>query len=269
MSTAEAVYDIAPILREMRWRTGVDFSRYRPATVRRRIHNRMIAVGAGTVQDYLGLLHSSSEEASHLLARLAIKVSRFYRHAPAWRALSTVMVPELRSLDRPIRAWSAGCGYGEEAYSLAILLENAGLAGTVQATDIDSAAIVVAQAARFARSAIADVPAPFTTQYLLPVHGEPDLVEVAPEVRDRVRFSRHDIIFAAAPSEAFDLVSCRNVIIYFRPDARDEALATLIRAVRPGGYLLLGEAEWPSPPFQPALEAVAPQGKLFRKIGKT
>jgi chemotaxis methyl-accepting protein methylase len=266
MSDAEADEELAPILAELRARTGVDFARYRSTTVRRRIHNRMISVGISTLPEYLSFLKSSTDEASLLLDRIAIKVSRFYRHAPAWEALSDSALPALAQCGRPLSVWSAACGYGEEVYTLAMALDAAGLPGTILGTDIDSAAIAAAEKGRYAASAITDLPETLAARYLRTVEGASGDVEVAKSLRDRVSFARHDLIFAAAPGKDFDIVSCRNMVIYLRRDARDEALASITGALRVGGYLLMGEAEWPTDPFARILEPVSRTSRLFRKV---
>lgn len=266
MDDAEASADIQPILAELRWRTGVDFARYRASTVRRRIHNRMISVGARNTSEYLALLQASSEEATHLLDRIAIKVSRFYRHPPAWKAVAEVALAELATVRRPLSAWSAGCGNGEEVYTLAMLLADAGLAGTVLGTDIDPGAIAVAQAGRYARQSIADLPAHLAATCLHVPAGDGDDIAVTDAIRARTAFARHDLIFAAAPGHGFDIVCCRNLLIYLRRDARAEAFATLAGAIRLGGFLLLGESECPPESLAAVLEPVSHAGRLFRKV---
>lgn len=266
MDDSEANADIQPILAELRWRTGVDFSRYRPATIRRRVHNRMISVGVPTMPEYLAYLQRSSEEAGLLLDRLAIKVSRFYRHAPAWDELRASVLPALARMGRPVRVWSAACGYGEEVYTLAMLLHEAGIEGTVLGTDIDSAAIAAAEAGRYPRTAFDELPPALVERYLRPAPDGTGACEVLPALRERVRFARHDLIFAAAPERDCDIVSCRNMLIYLRPDAREEAFATLVGALRADGHLLLGEAEWPTLPFTDTLAPLSRASRLFRKV---
>jgi len=266
MDDSDASAEIQPILAELRWRTGVDFARYRASTVRRRIHNRMISAGIRTIPEYLAFLQESSDEAAHLLDRIAIKVSRFYRHPRAWHAVAEVALTDLASVRRPLSVWSAACGNGEEVYTLAMLLADAGLAGTVLGTDIDPGAIAAAQTGRYRRAAIAELPPRLADAFLHVIGGDGDDVEVTAAIRTRTAFARHDLIFAAAPGSGFDLVSCRNMLIYLQRDARDEAFATLVGAVRTGGFLLLGEAEWPSESFAATLEPVSRASRLFRKV---
>jgi chemotaxis protein methyltransferase CheR len=256
---------VGAILGVLRQRTGVDFSRYRAATVRRRILNRMISVGAESFETYLALLEGSQDEARHLLNRISIKVSRFYRHAAAFDMLRLEAIPTLAASGAPLRVWSAGCGCGEEPYTLAMLLDAAGVPGTVLATDIDPAALEAARAGLFPAEATQELPEALAARYLVPIrHGRRSLFAVRHELRARVRFMRHDLLFASAPQGApFDLVTCRNVLIYLQSDVRDEAFRTLVRAVRQGGFLCLGEAEWPPELPDGTLAALSRQSRVF------
>lgn len=237
------------ILAVVRERTGMDFSRYRPATVQRRIANRMISVGVRSLEAYLSLLVSSRDEAQHLLNRLSIKVSRFYRNRVAFEVLRSVLPALARRAPDGLRMWSAGCGCGEEPYTLAMLLEERGLAGSVVATDIDPAALQAAGQGAYAEEAAAELPRELAARFLVRAGRCPprrSAVAVTPAVRSRVRFSRMDLLAGAQPAGGpFHVVCCRNVLIYLQPDARNVAFATLRRALAPGGVLFLGEAEWP------------------------
>ena len=121
----ETVVDI------LRSRTGVDFAPYRAAMLERRISNHLASSGVSSLDEYLSLLRTSAAEPFRLLERITIKVSRFYRHAPAFDHLRQVVLPELARArgGEPLLIWCAGCGAGEEAYTLAMLLENARIDG--------------------------------------------------------------------------------------------------------------------------------------------
>jgi chemotaxis methyl-accepting protein methylase len=246
----------------------MDFTRYRVATVQRRIANRMISVGADSFEDYLTLLRDSQDEAALLLNRVSIKVSRFYRNKASFDLLRTRVLPDLARRVAPLRVWSAGCGCGEEPYSLAMLLEDAGVRGTIEATDIDPAALEAAQGGVYAAESSAELPAELAARYLVPVFsGRRALVAVARALRERVSFAAHDLLSGTVPGGGrFDLVSCRNVLIYLQADVREQVLATLRRAVRPGGYLFLGEAEWPSDALGASLESLGHSARLFRAL---
>ena len=256
------------ILAEVRKRTGMDFSRYRAATVQRRIANRMISLRIASWEDYLALVRSSPDEAERLLERIAIKVSRFYRNPEAFDRLRAELIPQLcgEAAGAPLRVWSAGCGNGEEAYTLAMLLDDAGNAGVVEATDIDPAALAAGEAGSYPVEAAEDLPLDLAARHLATVDdGARIRLQVSPALRARVRFARHDLLFAAAPSPSgFHLVSCRNVLIYLENEARREVLRVLQRALCPGGLLFLGEAEWPPDAMLDSLDVISQSERIFR-----
>src|SRR4051812_39589519 len=134
---------LADVLEILHARTGVNFASYRPAMLERRISRHYATSGAASSEDYLRQLQGSPVSAFRLLENLTIKVSRFYRHAPTFDHLSAELLPQLarERAGKPLRIWCAGCGAGEEAYTLAMLLEDAGIEGFIEATDIDSTAL--------------------------------------------------------------------------------------------------------------------------------
>jgi chemotaxis methyl-accepting protein methylase len=239
----DAVVDI------LRSRTGVDFASYRAAMLERRIANHLASSGAGSVAEYLGLLRTIPAEPFRLLERITIKVSRFYRHAPAFDHLRD------------------GCGAGEEPYTLAMLLEKAGIDGSIEATDIDASALNEARAGLYPLTSTAELPAALAAEYLEPVvaGGQP-VYRVHEDLRARVRFTHHDVTSdVAAPGKGpFDLVSCRNVLIYLQRPAQLSATLRLIDVIREGGVLSLGEAEWPSPELMELIEPLPHRTRLFR-----
>jgi chemotaxis methyl-accepting protein methylase len=249
-------------------RTGADLSRYRPSTVSRRVLNRMISVGSSTFEHYLALLRADEHEALRLLDRVTIKVSRFYRNPVTFDALRGTVLPNLaaQSRGRPLRIWSAGCGCGEEPYTLAMLLHEAGIPGDVLATDIDPGALASAARGRYPSAALTELPLELRSRYLTMADG---YYIVRQPVRDRVRFSRHDLTADSPPpggGAAFDLVACRNVLIYFARAPQEGAMRALRACLADGGYLCLGEAEWPSPTVAPSLEALSLKTRIFRAV---
>ncbi len=257
------------LLALVRGRTGVDFSGYREGTLRRRVANRMISVGAPSLDAYLEVLRASEEEAGRLLERLTVKVSRFYRNAAAFDLLRSEVLPTLRARlgPRPARAWCAGCGTGEEAFTLAMLLDDAGLFGTVHATDIDPSALAAARKGCYAKEAARELPEDLRARYLV---ARGDGVRVHARALWRVRFAVHDLLGDEPPPGApFHLVTCRNVLIYLQPPAQERAEASLRRAMLPGAYLLLGEAEWPRDTRAGAMEVCSRRERLFRAPAHT
>jgi chemotaxis protein methyltransferase CheR/two-component system CheB/CheR fusion protein len=262
---------LGAILDVLRERTGADLTRYRPATVTRRVVNRMIFVGAQSFEQYLAWLLNDPREALHLLERVTIKVSRFYRNAATFDVLRREVIPALQAhaAGRPLRIWSAGCGCGEEPYTLAMLLEEHGVPGHVDATELDPAALAAAEGGRYPDAAAAELPQELRARYC---RSAPHGFEVADAIRGRVRFMRHDLIALVPPpgnGEAYDLVCCRNVLIYLVPGTKEQALHTVRNAVRPGGFLCLGEAEWPLRPIAPSLQPLAHKTRIFRAVASS
>ncbi|HET8734579.1 MAG TPA: CheR family methyltransferase, partial [Anaeromyxobacteraceae bacterium] len=242
---------LAAILEVVRRRTGTDFAGYRAATVRRRVMNRVLSAGAQTLEGYLPRLLVDPGEVGELVERLTIKVSRFYRNPLLVPAVAGALAQRARAAgDRPLRVWSAGCGRGEEAYTLAILLAELGqpcLAGQVVGSDVDPAALRAAAAARYPSEAVVDLPPRLRAGHLQAC-GSGDALVVREGIRARVRLVAHDLTTEAEPPDGggFDLVACRNALIYFRPAVQARVERLLLRALAPGGLLWLGEAEWPS-----------------------
>lgn len=261
---------ISAILAVLRDRTGVDFSRYRPATIRRRIRNRMILLGVQSLQTYFTVLRAKHEETPLLLQRLTIKVSRFYRNRVAFDPLRNEVIPHLaRQRLTPIRIWSAGCGCGEEAYTLAMLLEEAGCPGLVHASDIDPLALDAARRGVYAPEALDELPAELAQRYLEPVAGgRYTRYRVRNALRARVRFTHHDLTEAARwpGRNRFDLVCCRNVLIYLERQVHECTLERLRQSLVDGGYLCLGEAEWPSSHVAASLEPLDKKSRIFRAL---
>lgn len=268
-------YDVTPaVVRAtvhlIRAQTGVDFAAYSPAMVPRRLRNHMLAIGATDGDSYLSRLQASPSLVRDALAKLTIKVSRFYRNPAVFDRLAGELLPALsrENGEAPLRIWCAGGAGGEEPYTFAMLLAELDISGDVLVTDIDEAAIERARAALF----------PNERRHELPEHlhhwCEPTPTgghfRIADEVRARVRFVRHDLTGESALNTSddghrtFDLVSCRNVLIYFNRIAQQCAMQHLTSPLRDGGVLLLGEAEWPPSGMTHHLQPIAPTLRLFR-----
>ncbi len=260
---------IADVLEILERRTGVNFASYRPAMLERRIASHFATSGAASSEDYLRQLQGSPAAAFRLLENITIKVSRFYRHAPTFDHLSAGLLEQL-SLARagkPLRIWCAGCGAGEEAYTLAMLLESAGVEGFIEATDVDHTALSKARIGVYPINATVELPPALLNRYLDPVvaRGQP-AYRVQDSLRARIHFSRHDITSTAPPpaEQRFDFVSCRNVLIYLQPTAQADATLRLLEATEDGGVLCLGEAEWPPQQFTAKLQPLPHKTRMFR-----
>jgi chemotaxis methyl-accepting protein methylase len=262
---------LAPLLALLRERDGLDLSGYRGATLARRVQNRLAAVGDASLDAYLERLRADPGETVRLLDRITIKVSRFHRNRAAVETVSRALADERRRAPRRLRIWSAGCGRGEEPYTLAIVLAELGQPAdgppAIVATDVDPGALAEARAGAYAEAALEEVPPEIRGRWFAregPA-GDPRW-RVAEALRRDVAFARHDLArdFWPPAGGPFDLVACRNTLIYFEAPLQRRVLGLLCGALAPGGLLWFGEAEWPQEPFAERLQVVDRAARLFR-----
>jgi two-component system, chemotaxis family, CheB/CheR fusion protein len=234
----------------LRAQTGHDFSHYKPNTINRRIERRMAVHQIEGVSSYLKFLQQTPNEVEALFRDLLIGVTRFFRDPDAFRALEEQVIPKLfggKPAGSVIRVWSVGCSTGEEAYSIAILLqeriEKLKQNYTVQffATDIDSRAISTARAGLYPASIAADITPERLARFFSAEPGNSGY-RVHKGLRDMMVFSEHDII-KDPPFSKLDLISCRNVLIYLDADLQKRLIPLFHYTLKTGGALFLGTSE--------------------------
>ena len=232
----------------VRNQTGYDFSLYKEGTVSRRIERRMTVNDIESLDDYVDYLQKTPMELDRLWKEFLIRVTQFFRNPKAFTALAEKVIPSLfeqRPLQEPVRVWVPGCSTGEEAYSIALLLQaeldRLGRTHSVQifATDIDDEALEIARLAIYPPTIATDVPANFLRRYFL---KHPKGFQVVKSVRSMLVFSRHDLT-RDPPFSRMDLVSCRNLLIYMQPQLQNQVLDALTYALKSGGTLFLGNSE--------------------------
>jgi two-component system CheB/CheR fusion protein len=231
--------------------TGHDFSQYKPNTIHRRIERRMAVHQAESMADYLGFLQETPAEVEALFRDLLIGVTNFFRDPEAFQALEDEVIPQIfagkPAVGGTIRVWTAGCSTGEEAYSIAILLQERMEAlrqsHTVQifATDIDSRAIATARAGIYPASIAADLTPERLARFFV---AEPDgsAYRVHKGLRDMLIFSEQDVI-KDPPFSKLDLISCRNLMIYFGAPLQKKLLPLFHYSLNSRGMLFLGSSE--------------------------
>jgi two-component system CheB/CheR fusion protein len=236
------------LLTILRIRTGHDFRHYKRGTVMRRIERRLQVNGVADLAGYKRFIETHPEETTALLKDMLIGVTNFFRDRKSFDAFEQQVVKNLftrRPLDEPVRAWSAGCSTGEEAYSLAMLLSEHGPSHgkfpliQVFATDVDASAIETARAGVYAGSIVADVSPERLSRFFMKPGGR---YQVSKELRQKVVFAIHNIL-SDPPFSGMDLISCRNLLIYLDRTVQRHVLETFHFALRPGGFLFLGGAE--------------------------
>jgi two-component system CheB/CheR fusion protein len=227
---------------------GFDFHGYKSASLARRIRKRMESVSLDSFSDYREYLETHPNEFATLFNTILINVTGFFRDPAAWDAVRAMAVQEIfaaRSGGEPIRAWSAGCASGEEAYTIAMILaEELGLDQfrervKIYATDVDDDALNTARQAAYSDRQVEGVPPELLDRYFDQVDG----VHVfRKDLRRQVIFGRHDLI-NDAPISRIDLLTCRNTLMYLNAETQARVLTRLHFALNEGGFLLLGRAE--------------------------
>jgi two-component system CheB/CheR fusion protein len=227
---------------------GFDFHGYKPASLGRRIRKRMEAVGVDSFAAYRDYLEIHPNEFATLFNTILINVTGFFRDPATWEAVRIKAIPQIigaKPAGETIRAWSAGCATGEEAYSIAMILaEELGMDEfhervKIYATDVDEEALDTARHAAYIDRQVEGLPPELLTKYFDRLDG---LYFFRKDLRRQVIFGRHDLI-NDAPISRIDLLTCRNTLMYLNAETQAKVLARLHFALNDGGFLLLGRAE--------------------------
>lgn len=231
----------------MREKTGIDFTYYKPNTVVRRIERRMTVNQIISLRDYVRYLEGFPREIDCLHRDLLIGVTAFFRDPPAYKELREHWLTQLlRERDnQPIRIWVAGCSTGEEAYSIAILCQEAmsqlGKLAEIKifATDVDKEAIAHAGAGIYPESISADVPPDLLGKYF---YRRDEGYQIARHIREMVVFAQHNLV-KDPPFTNIELISCRNLLIYLQSVLQQRVLELFNFSLNPSGLLFLGSSE--------------------------
>lgn len=213
-----------------------------PWLVEARVTSRIAALDV-TPASYVALIASprGASELDRLIEAVRVGESRLFRHRAQIAALVDDVVPALRARGkRSVRIWSAGCSTGEEPYTLAVVLARTmpGTSISILATDVSADALAVARGGRYPASACGDIPESWRDAFVFDDEG----VRVRPEHAALVTFERANLLDGSA-HRGFDIVWCRNVLIYFTPAARQQVIEQLVAATVPGGYVFVGYSE--------------------------
>jgi chemotaxis protein methyltransferase CheR len=240
---------------------GIDLSQYKRPQMERRLRSYFERRGIARLTDALPALRPGSAELDSLLDRVTINVSQLWRHPEQWERLGSDVLPELAKAGR-VRAWSAGCSYGAEAFTLAAVARATipTVSVNILGTDIDRRMVARASEAMFTVEDARSAPPGAMERYFERLHGG---WRAKPELRAMTRFEVGDLLRTAPLRPAYDLVICRNTVIYFSEPVRDELHARLVDALRPGGCLVIGATERVTQPRALGLTAVHPF--IFRK----
>jgi chemotaxis protein methyltransferase CheR len=231
--------------------TGMTFGESKRYYIERRIAERLKRTDTRDMRGYLALAATNGGEREALVNAFTINETYFYREDHQFAALSREILPEVVKCRRPgdpIRIWSMPCSTGEEAYSIAIwLLENWPLVDAynieIVGSDIDTAALEQAAAGRYAARALARLPAQLVDRYFEAEHHHRR--KIIDDLRESVRFTSANLVDRASLADlgTFDVILCRNLLIYFDDASRLQAAENLYESLNPGGFLCLGHSE--------------------------
>ena len=234
----------------LRTQTGHDFSQYKTSTIFRRIERRMAVHQVDAMGSYVKYLQQTPVEVEALFRDLLIGVTNFFRDPQAFEVLQEQVIPKLfenKPAGSTVRVWSTGCSTGEEAYSIAILLQERlellrqTFRVQIFATDLDSRAIAVARSGVYPASIAHDISAERLARFFT-AEADGSAYRVHKSIRDMLIFSEHDLI-QDPPFSKLDMISCRNLLIYMNTDLQKKLINLFHYALMPAGMLFLGTSE--------------------------
>lgn len=273
-------FHLKKLLEYVHQERGIDFSRYRTATVARKLDLRLRESSCSGYREYLSFLKSHPEEMQALVRTLTIKVSNFFRNPLVFELLDTTVLPELAAEFGFLKIWSIGCAYGEEPYTVAMLVrellqERSSVEFQIRGTDVDPDAIGKARQGIYPAGELVEtkrryIDAYFTKSDISPASGYgSERYLLSSEIRSMVRFSCSNImdqlLYKRPQMGNFNLILCRNVLIYMNLTMQEQLFRALEDMLYENGCLVLGEAETMPNSIRPDFEQPFPGIKIFRK----
>lgn len=246
----------------VRRQTGLDLSQYRRPQMERRVRSLARRRGFEDLQQYALAVRNDPAERAALLSHVTINVSQLWRNPEQWEVVRDRVLPEL-PLAGAVRAWSAGCSNGAEPFTMAALFAEhlPRVRPRIVGSDLDDVTLDLARKAHFSEQDMRDVPALYRTRWFERTGADWQPVAA---LRGAVTFRQEDLTVPPARPETYDLVVCRNVVIYLDVEARRAVHARLAAALRPGGILMVGATERVPGYRELALEHPLPF--LYRKL---
>jgi two-component system CheB/CheR fusion protein len=256
------------ILQTVERELNVDFSQYKQSTVRRRIERRIIATHSSSIEEYARYIHSHPEEAKPLFQDILISVTSFFRDENAFKAAASLIQDRVnkKAPGQPFRAWVVGCATGEEAYSIAILISEAlektkkSMPIQVFATDLDEQAMSTARKGLYSKATLSHLSKTLREKYF---EDRDEHYKVREQLREKIIFARHDVS-NDPPFLKSDIITCRNVLIYFNSALQEQVLKMFHYALDPNGLLFLGKSE-ATAGCAHLFEQASPHAKIFTR----
>jgi chemotaxis protein methyltransferase CheR len=254
--------DFVALCELVRTLCGVDLGQYKRNQMERRVRTWAERRGTPDLTAYGKRLRSEPQELDAFLDRVTINVSHLWRHEDQFEMLRTKLLPELAERGR-LRIWSAGSSYGAEAYTIAAICREAipRVAVEIVGTDLDKRMVARAREGRFTVEDARTSPKALLERHFEPLPGGGWAAR--PELKRMVRFENGDLLRMAVPTARYDVVFCRNTVIYFTEEVRDALHERLVKALSPGGYLIVGTSERVADPRR--LGLTSPHPFIYRK----
>lgn len=222
--------------------TGIDLSSYKERQMKRRIDSLIGRHNCASYDAFVDLLKNDKAAFEEFVSYLTINVSEFYRNPDQWKFMDEVVIPELiKKFGKNLKIWSAACSTGDEPYSLVMALSKHIPLNqiTITATDIDKQILAKAQVGLYNDKSIVGVPEEFKKKYFTTVGGA---YKISDEIKSRVKFSQHNLLADKYPTD-YDMIVCRNVLIYFTEEAKADIFKKYAASLKKGGFLFIGSTE--------------------------
>ena len=222
--------------------TKIDLDAYKEKQMKRRI-DTLIAKNKITGYDnYVAALKKDNRLFEEFVNYLTINVSEFYRNPEQWQIMDRELIPDLiKRFGKNLKIWSAACSTGDEPYSLVMALSRHLPLNQIKiyATDLDKQVIAKAKTGLYVEKSIASVPDDFKKKYFTKVGPS---YQISNEIKSRVEFKEHNLLKDTYPTD-YHLIVCRNVLIYFTEEAKDEVFRKFQKSLKSGGFLFIGSTE--------------------------
>ena len=245
--------DYIQFIESIKKETGIDLSQYKEGQMKRRLTTLRVKNGYHTFDLFFKAMMQNKNLFYEFLDRMTINVSEFWRNPNRWEVLRDNVISELLSSNKGrLKVWSAACSTGEEPYTLAMILADKGILSNTSliATDIDSGALEKAQQGHYLERSLKDVPKDVAARYF---NSEGLLYKINDSLKKAVQFKKQNLLLDSFDG-SFDLIVCRNVMIYFTEEAKSNLYHKFANSLRPGGYLFVGSTEQIFTPGQYGLE---------------
>ncbi|MFA1711307.1 protein-glutamate O-methyltransferase CheR [Peribacillus frigoritolerans] len=228
-------------IRNIKTLTGIDLALYKEGQMKRRLTSLYEKRGYHSFREYFKDIQTHPEVLNEFLDRMTINVSEFYRNAKRWEVLERKILPGLLASKKKLKIWSAACSTGEEPYTLAMILSNLVPLSQIEilATDLDENVLARAKLGMYPERSLNEVPEEIKRKYF---EKKADFYQVDEEIKRRVTFKKQNLL-ADRFEQGFDLIVCRNVLIYFTEEAKNLLYEKFSASLRSGGVFFVGSTE--------------------------